>query len=527
MIHRAKWKDACKKASFRHIHGRKHIAMDDSIAVQFDDVSKIYPGVKALTGVSFSIRRGEIHALLGENGAGKSTLLNILHGVTQADGGDIHVLGEKRHFAGTTEALAAGIAKVHQEIHLVPQLTVGQNIALGFEPRKLLGIDFKEMYRHTDAILASLGCRFRGRDYLTGLSVGEMQMIVIAKALFHETKIISFDEPTASLSKAETDKLFETILSLKRKGITMLYVSHKLDEVFQLADRASILRDGSYILTTDVAKTDKAELIRNMVGRDVSSYAVRTQASQARPEVALEVDNLCGDGFFDISFQLRRGEILGFSGLVGSKRTEVVRTLFGADRAYSGTIRMNGAPVTIRSPEQGLANGIGLLTENRKTQGFIPIFSNCDNMALTALRKFSRAKVVSSREKRRNFDSLSESVRLNIRNPDHLTANLSGGNQQKVILAKWLSSDVDVLIFDEPTKGVDVGAKSEIYALMEAYVATGKSIILVSSELPEIIGMCDRALVMRNGRIVAALDREDFSEETLLSHAMETMPHVV
>ncbi len=501
--------------------------MDDSIAVQFDKVSKFYPGVRALTDVSFSIRRGEVHALLGENGAGKSTLLNILHGVARADEGEIHVLGHKADFANTTDALAAGIAKVHQEIHLVPQLTVGQNIALGYEPKKLIGIDFKEMYRHTDAILESLGCRFRGRDYLTGLSVGEMQMIVIAKALFHETKVISFDEPTASLSKAETDKLFDTIMDLKRKGITMLYVSHKLDEVFQLADRASILRDGRYILTTDVAKTNKAELIRNMVGRDVSSYAVRTEPSRVQPTEVLRVENLCGDGFADISFTLRRGEILGFSGLVGSKRTEVVRALFGADTAYSGKIIVNGVPARIRSPEQGLAHGIGLLTENRKTQGFIPTFSNCDNMALAALRKFSKGKVVSSREKRRNFDELSESVRLNIRNPDHLTQNLSGGNQQKVILAKWLSSDVDVLIFDEPTKGVDVGAKSEIYALMERYVATGKSIILVSSELPEIIGMCDRALVMRNGRIVATLDRKDFSEETLLSYAMETHANAV
>ncbi len=499
--------------------------MADTPAIEFHQVCKYYPGVRALEDVSFSIRQGEIHALLGENGAGKSTLLNILHGVARADAGDIRIFGESADFPDTASALEAGIAKVHQEVNLVPTLTVGQNIALGYEPRKWLSIDFKGMYRHTDGILASLGCRFKSSDLITNLSVGEMQMIAIAKALFHETRIISFDEPTASLSRTETDKLFKTILELKQKGMTLLYVSHKLDEIFHLADRASILRDGRYILTTDVDKTDKAELIRNMVGRDVSSYAVRMEPSRAEAEVVLEVENLCGNGFRDVSFQLHRGEMRGLSGLGVAKRTEVARALCGADQAYSGTIRIGGRSVRIRSPEEGLRNGIGLLPENRKTQGFIPSFDNCDNMALAALRRFSRGKVVSGREKRRNFDLHAESVRLNIRNPSHLTQNLSGGNQQKVILAKWLASDVDVLIFDEPTKGVDVGAKAEIYSLMEKYVATGKSIILVSSELPEIIGMCDRTVVMKNGRVSAIVDRSEFDEETLLEYAMEINSH--
>ena len=495
--------------------------MGEEIAIQFDHMSKYYPGVKALQDVSFSIRRGEVHALLGENGAGKSTLLNILHGVDSADGGNILIMGKKAQFLNANDALRAGIAKVHQEIHLVDQLTVGQNIALGFEIKKGPAIDFKAMYRKTDAILTSLGCNFGSTDFITNLSVGEMQMIIIAKALYHDTHIISFDEPTASLSSAETDRLFQTIQMLKSKGITMLYVSHKLDEVFMLADRASILRDGKYIRTCDVAETTKAELIKNMVGRDVSNYAVRMQPSFAGEEVVLEVEKLCGKGFSDISFKLHKGEILGFSGLVGAKRTDVVHALFGADQAYSGSIKLFDKQMKIRSTKDGLKSGIGLLSENRKTQGFVPGFNNCDNMALAALPKFCKGTVVNEGKKKQNFEHYAQQVSLNIRNPEHLTKNLSGGNQQKVILAKWLTSDVKVLIFDEPTKGVDVGTKSEIYRLMEEFISTGRSIILVSSEMQEIIGMCDRAIVMKNGRITATLPKADLNEETILSYAME------
>lgn len=493
--------------------------MDQPI-IRFESVTKIFSGVRALDNVSFEIKKGEVHALLGENGAGKSTLLNILHGVYRADSGSVYIEGKKVQFVNPSEALNFGIAKVHQEVNLVQQLTVGQNIALGYEPRKGLAVDFKTMNDKVNKILKRLGCRFKSSDSIVGLSMGEMQMIAIAKALYHNAKIISFDEPTASLSNTETDKLFEIIYELKAKGITILYVSHKLDEIYKIVDRASILRDGKYICTCEVALTKREEIIKKMVGRDVSSYAVRLKPSCVQRETILEVNGMNGDGFKDISFKLHKGEILGLAGLVGAKRTEVVRALFGADHRTSGTVRIKGKEVKIKSPEQGVAHGIGLLPENRKTQGFIRLMNNANNMALAALKRFCYGFILDHGLILKNFYYYADLVKLNPKNPEAITENLSGGNQQKVILAKWLSSGVDILIFDEPTKGVDIGAKEEIYKLMEALVAEGKSIIMVSSELPEIIGMCDRVLVMHEGRITAELNRNELTEESILKHAM-------
>lgn len=488
--------------------------------IRFDNIQKKFPGVYALKGVSFSIEKGEVHALLGENGAGKSTLLNILHGVFTATDGDVYIEDEKVNFETPVDALKYGIAKVHQEIHMVECLSVGQNIALGFEKQKHGMLDYQDIYNRTDQILGQLGCRFKSRDSISGLSVGELQMIAIAKSLYHNAKIISFDEPTASLSNAETEKLFAIIEELKKKGITILYISHKLDEIFRIADRATILRDGAYIMTTKVGDITKEELIKNMVGRDVSSYAVRMNPSCVQEEIVLDVRKLCGNGFRDISFVLHKGEILGVSGLVGAKRTEVMRAVFGIDKKSSGEVFVHGRPVEIKSPQDALRNGIGLISENRKSEGFVPVMNNAMNMGLAALPSFYKGIGLDKQLIYKSFEIYGNKVQLNIMDPEHLTQNLSGGNQQKVILAKWLATSVDILIFDEPTKGVDVGAKAEIYALMEEFAAEGKSIIMISSELPEVIGMSDRIIVLKEGRMSALVNREEFSETVLLGHAI-------
>ena len=493
--------------------------MEDTM-IRFEHISKNFPGVRALKDVSFSVRPGEIHALLGENGAGKSTLLNILHGVYTATQGQIWIDNQAVNFTSPVDALNFGIAKVHQEIHMVDCLNVGQNIALGFEKQKRGMLDYKEIYRKTDEILKRLGCKFSSQDSLSGLSVGELQMIAIAKSLYHQAKVISFDEPTASLSNVEIEKLFEVMRSLKEQGITLLFISHKLDEIFEMCDRVSILRDGTYIMTADISDITKEELIQNMVGRDVSSYAVRQKPSCVSKEVVLKADHLCGEGFSYISFELHKGEILGFSGLVGAKRTEVMRAVFGVDKRTGGDIYIKGQKVNPHSPQEALRHGIGLISENRKTEGFVPIMSNAMNMALASLSSFYKGGRLNQGLITKSFQHFGNQVQLNIMDPDYLTQNLSGGNQQKVILAKWLATDVDILIFDEPTKGVDVGAKAEIYSLMEDFVASGKSIIMISSELPEVIGMSDRIIVLKEGRMSAEVSREEFQEAVLLSHAM-------
>lgn len=489
--------------------------------VEFKNISKTFPGVKALDNVSFGIKKGEIHALLGENGAGKSTLLNILHGVYNSYDGEVYLDGQKVSFKNPHDAISHGIAKVHQEISLIPELTVGQNIALGYEPLRGGFINFEELYRKTDKILNMLGCKFDSRDYVSNLSAGEMQMVSIAKALFHNAKVISFDEPTAALTDREADLLFKIINDLKSKGITVIYVSHRLDEIFKIADRATILRDGKYISTVNISDITKEKLIQSMIGREVSTYAVRHRPSRVQDEVVLKVENLTLNGVFEnVSFELKKGEILGFYGLIGSKRTDVMRVIFGADKKSSGEIYVKGRKVNIKSPKNALYYGIGLIPENRRTEGFVKTMTNADNIGLASLDKFLNKGFVNHSKKVENAKYFLYELDINPKDPEYLTQNLSGGNQQKVILAKWLSTYVDILIFDEPTKGVDVGAKAEIYKLLEDLVEKGKSIIMVSSELSEVIGMSDRVMVMHEGKLVKQLNREELTEEKILHYAI-------
>ncbi|MDD3412966.1 MAG: sugar ABC transporter ATP-binding protein [Lachnospiraceae bacterium] len=491
-------------------------------AVEFKKINKHFPGAHVLKDVSFTVKDGEVHALLGENGAGKSTLLNILHGVYSEYEGDVLLQGKKVDFKNPNEAIVKGkISKVHQETNVVKDLTVGQNITLGYEPKKGLFINYKELNDRVDAILTQLKCRFKSSDVAENLSAGEMQMMAIAKALFHHSKIISLDEPTTSLTLKETEALFEVIRQLKKDGITILYVSHRLEEIFQICDSASILRDGKYIKSLNIADTNRAELIRNMVGRDVSAVAGRIKTNIIQKEILLKVEKLSsGRKFQDISFDLHRGEILGFFGLVGAGRTEVMRALFGADKKTSGKVILSGEEITIKNTHQGLKAGIGLIPEERKTQGFINLQSNINNVALSSLEQYMKGPFVDDKKRKDNCEKYIKELDIHPAKADFLTLNMSGGNQQKVILAKWMSTNVDVLIFDEPTKGVDVGAKVEIYRIMEEIAELGKGVILISSELPEVMGMSDRIIIMSEGKITGELNRDEYYEDDILNLAI-------
>jgi ribose transport system ATP-binding protein len=484
-------------------------------------ISKQFPGVKALDDVSFTIKEGEVHALVGENGAGKSTLLNILHGVYSEYDGTISLFGDEVHFKNTNEAIRSGIAKVHQEISLVTSLSVGQNILLGYEPKKGPFINYSKLHTIAQELLDSLDCNLKSESMLHGLSAGEMQMISIAKALFHKARLLSLDEPTASLSNREVEVLFKLIRNLKKSGMTILYVSHRLDEIFEIADRVTILRDGCFIGTYETKEINREILIKKMVGRDVSAFAQRLRPRVATEQVVLDVRNLSKRGVFeDVNFSLYKGEILGFSGLVGAKRTDVMRCLFGADIPTTGEIFINGTPRRITSPNIAMKYGIGLIPENRKTEGVIKNIPNADNVGVACMDDFLTWGFVDHRMKRRNCETYIEKMKLYPPDPEYITSQLSGGNQQKVIIARWLSTRAEILILDEPTKGIDVGAKAEIYQLLEELVHEGKSVIIVSSELPEIIGLCDRVVVMHEGKKTAEVDHDSMNEEILLHYAM-------
>ena len=493
-------------------------------AVEFVKINKRFPGVHVLKDISFSVEEGEVHALIGENGAGKSTLLNILHGVYTDYEGDVLLHGEKVNFSNPNDAIQNGnISKVHQEIMVVDELTVGQNVTLGYEPKKGMFIDFNKMHRDVDAILEELNCKFRSRDIVKKLTAGQKQMIAIAKAIYHHSNIISLDEPTAALTSKETEALFEVVNKLKSDGITILYVSHHLDEIFKICDRATILRDGEFIQTMVTKETNEEELIHAMVGRSVSSVASRLKPSQVQDEVVLKVENLGdGDAYNNVSFDLHKGEILGFYGLVGAGRTEVMRAIVGADRYLFGNIELKGKTISRNwNSTKALKAGIGMLSEDRKNTGFNKLSSNIENISISSLDKYMNGIFVSDSKKEENAEHFFEELDINPRLPHYLTSNMSGGNQQKVILAKWMSTDVDIIIFDEPTKGVDVAAKAEIYRLMEDLVAEGKSLIVVSSELPEAMGLSDRLIVMSEGQITAELsDREAFDSDVILNYAI-------
>ncbi len=480
-----------------------------------------FPGVKALDRVSFTVESGKVVSLLGENGAGKSTLLKILYGDYKPTSGKVLIDEKEATFRSPYEALQKGVSVIYQERQLVQNLTVADNVFLGHPPRKLGFIETRDLYRATQAIIEEFGLPFKADDKVWKLSVAHQQMVEIMKAYNRKIDIIAFDEPTSSLTDTETRKLFEIIRKLKAAGKIVLYVSHRLREIFEICDEVVVLKDGQLVGQLPLEGTSEEALVRMMVGRDLTDIFRQLAHTPNPGKVILEVKNLGNDSVSDICFALREGEILGFSGLVGSGRTELMQSIFGADRHSTGQILFDGRPVKIETPADAIRLGIGLCPEDRKLQGLIPIRPLRDNIVVTMQKQLARLGFLLNRKKEREM-ALEQVRNLDIRasGVEQLVMFLSGGNQQKSIVARWLARKPRVLILDEPTKGIDVGAKAEIYKLICAMARQGIGIIVVSSELPEIIGLCDRILVMKDGRICGELSRAEATEEKVLSYAL-------
>ncbi len=486
-------------------------------ALEMRHISKQYPGVRALDDVSLTVWPGEVHALLGENGAGKSTLMKILAGAQPKDSGEILLQGRPVQIDSPQKAMDLGISIIYQEFNLVPYLSVGENIFLGREPRAALPgfVDFKTLYRQAQEVIDRLGVRIDARTPINQLSIAQQQMVEIARATSRQARIIVMDEPSATLTEHELQSLFALIRQLKAEGVSIVYISHRLEEVFEVCDRATIMRDGHGIATEDVVNLTREQIIRLMVGRELKEAIPKVAAPQGPP--ALTIRHLERAGVLhDISFEVRQGEILGVAGLVGAGRTEMARAIFGADPITSGSIELFGKPVQIRSPQEAIRQGIGLVTEDRKQQGLVLGMAVRENNTLAHLDALSTLGFIRRGEERQVAEKYRTDLAIKTPSIEQTVQNLSGGNQQKVVLAKWLFTGSKVLLFDEPTRGIDVGAKSEIYKLMNELAAEGVAIVMISSELPEILGMSDRILVMHEGRITGELARAEATQEKIM-----------
>lgn len=482
--------------------------------VSLTGMSKSFVGVKVLKDVSFDVRQGEVHALLGENGAGKSTLIKMMAGLYKPDAGTITVDGQQVKFSATADASAMGIATVYQELLLFPDLTVAENVFLGHYPRTRGGwIDWSEVRRRTSDLLEQLDTHDLDVDAkVQTLSVAQRQRVEIAKALSKNARILIMDEPTASLVESDVQRLMAVVRQLRDRGVGIVYVSHRMSEIFALADRVTVLRDGAHVGTHDIGEVDERKLVSMMVGRSIDSLFPKADAKIG--ETVLEVRNLNhGRHVQDISFSLRRGEILGIAGLVGSGRTELALTLFGMTPATSGEIILDGAPVRIASPRQGRDLGIAYVPEDRGMQGLVRPMAIRKNVSMATIEKVSAGIFIRAKQEAARARAAVDQFGIRCRNVDQPVGELSGGNQQKVVIAKWLETNPKVLILDEPTRGVDVGAKAEIHMVMGELVKRGLAILMISSELPEVLGMSDRVLVMSGGRITAEIDRADATPE--------------
>ena len=494
--------------------------MDERTVLQMKGVKKYFPGVKALDGVDFELKKGEIHALLGENGAGKSTLIKILTGIYSMTEGSIHIKGEEVHMKSVKDARDNRIAAIHQEICLVPYISVARNVYLGRELRNKLGLmDDKTMEAETQKLLDRLGMDIDASKEVRQYSIAQQQLIEIAKALALDAEILLMDEPTSSLTEKEVVNLFETIRRLKDNGTSIIYISHRMEELFELSDRVTVLRDGQYINTYVTKDTTREELVAAMVGRQLTEFYVKDSVPQ--DEVFLEVKNLSREGVFqNVSFTLKKGEILGVSGMVGAGRSEVARAIVGIDEKQSGEVLLEGKPLDIKKPIDAINAGIVLIPENRKEEGLVLENSVRFNTTLAVLKEFIRG-IFWNRKKEENIvDEHINSLKIRTPHQEQLVLNLSGGNQQKVVIAKWLATQPKVLIMDEPTRGVDVGAKAEIYTIMNSLAKQGISIIMISSDLPEIINMSDRVLVMREGNLAAILEKDEIGQEQIMRYAV-------
>ncbi len=482
-------------------------------------ISKSFPGVRALQDVSLEVRAGEVHALVGENGAGKSTLMRILGGVHQRDAGEILWHSRPLEIRSPLEARAQGISIIHQELNQVPALSVAENIFLGREPRHALGVvDWDEMHARAGRLLADLGLSIDPRRRLRTLTVAEQQLVEIAKALSVEAELVIMDEPTAALTVEETQRLFGFIRDLRARGVGIIYITHRLEEVFSIADRVAVLRDGQHVGTYAVSELTLDELIRLMVGRRLTEKFPKEAVAQGPP--VLEVRGLTvRDVFEDVSFVVHHGEILGIAGLMGSGKTEVAHTVFGAIQPDRGEIYLDGQRVTIRSPAEAIAQGIGLVTEDRKRLGLVLQMSVRANITLSVVRTLARALYIRQSEEQALVAQAIRDLDMAVTSPEQLARNLSGGTQQKAVVAKWLQTHARVLLLAEPTRGIDVGAKVEMYRLMVELARRGVGIVMISSEMPEILGMSDRILVMHEGRITAEFPRERATQEAILASA--------
>jgi ribose transport system ATP-binding protein len=487
--------------------------------IRLRDISKGFPGVQALQNVSFSVEPGQVRALLGENGAGKSTLLKILSGIYRADTGEVIVMGKPVDLRTPKSARLAGIALIHQELQQIPELDVAQNMFLG-NPITRMGVitDRKAMQKRATELLAQLDPGIDVKAKIKTLRVAQRQIVEIAKALLGEARVIAMDEPTSSLTPIEFEKLVTVIARLKADGVSVIYVSHKLDEVFRVASHATILRDGKMVADVDLATTNEDAVVSMMVGRALD---IPPHQSHVKDQIALSVEGLGrGKHVRDVSLELRKGEVLGIAGLVGSGRTELVKLLSGVDRPTSGKIMLNGKPVVFANPREAIAAGIALLPEDRKKEGIIPLRSVAVNAAMPSYRKLTSVGFIKSAQLSAKVNELAQTVNLRPHDIERAIRLFSGGNQQKAILCRWLMAGSDILVFDEPTRGIDVGAKGEIYKLIESLAAAGRSIIVVSSELPEILRLSDNVLVMRAGEKAGYLTRKELSEESIMSLAI-------
>ncbi|MGI6578925.1 MAG: sugar ABC transporter ATP-binding protein [Saccharofermentanales bacterium] len=489
--------------------------------LEMKNINKAFSGVKALEDVQFHLKHGEVHAFMGENGAGKSTLMKILTGVYQRDSGEVFLEGKPVEYANTAEALADGVVIVHQELNMMDDLKVYENIFIGREAMNGFLINDRENIRKAKELFDVIGVHINPNAKVGDLTVGQQQMVEIAKAVSHDAKIVVFDEPTSALTQTEIEELFVIINDLREKGIGIIYITHRMDEVFRISDRITILRDGTYVGTAEAATTNKDELISMMVGRELTEEVKTESQVPDDAEVVLEVQNLAaGRMVKDVSFTLRKGEILGVSGLMGAGRTEMARLIYGAEHPESGKIILHGEEIKIKSTTQAVNLGIGYLSEDRRRYGVLVSRSIADNTALPSIDKYVESGLINDRKARQDALEYNKTVKTKMSSIDQPVRTLSGGNQQKVIIAKWLLKDSDIIIFDEPTRGIDVGAKAEIYNLMQELAHEGKSIIMISSEMQEILRMSDRIVVMCEGNVTAILPIEGATQEQILGYAM-------
>ena len=483
-------------------------------------IDKSFPGVHALDHVDLEVRKGEVHALMGENGAGKSTLMKVLTGIYKKDSGTITYEGKEVEFHNTREAQDAGVVIVHQELNMLGHLTVAQNIFIGREFKKGISIDDKKMNEEARKLFDRMHIDIDPTETMSRLTVGKQQMCEIAKAISHEAKVIIFDEPSAALTESEIEELFKIIRDLRDQGLGIVYISHRMDEIKVITDRVTVMRDGAYVGTLITKDSTKDDIINMMVGRVIYEDPKTKNMTPPGAPVVLKVEHLnAGKMVQDVSFELHKGEVLGFSGLMGAGRTETMRALFGADPIDSGDIYVNGKKVTIKSPQDAVKNGIGYLSEDRKRFGIVVQKTVAENTTMADLDEFSNGPFINKKKEKEVAEKFVKSLATKTPSVDQLVVNLSGGNQQKVVIAKWLTRNCDILIFDEPTRGIDVGAKNEIYKLMNQLAAEGKAIIMVSSEMTEILRMSDRIVVMCEGKKTGELDISEATQENIMNMA--------